>query len=198
MRLSPPRLEDAEALTDLHLDVEEAYAHLMPASVFAERRAGRDQRVERWRDIVAAGSSDNLLAWSTEGRLLGFSSTGPGRDSPDDRLPPLELMGLYVRAEVYGHGVGRALCAAAIGTAPAYLSEPIWIAQQFSMAALVASAAPDGAISVVVGAADSPNGLAAAMASGAATLAVPNDAVLPDAARRTSGAADERAARVRG
>ncbi|WP_207084354.1 hypothetical protein [Nocardioides sp. S5] len=50
MRLAPPRLEDAEALTDLHLGVwEEAYA--------------------------------GLMAWSTEGRLLGFSSTGPGRDS---------------------------------------------------------------------------------------------------------------------
>jgi len=122
VRLAPPRPEDAEALTDLHLDVwEEAYARLMPASVFAERRAGRAQRVERWRDIIAAGSSDNLLAWSTDGRLLGFSSTGPGRDSPDDGLPPLELMGLYVRAEVYGDGVGHALCTAAIGTAPAYL-----------------------------------------------------------------------------
>lgn len=78
------------------------------------------------------------------------------------------------------------------------------------MAALVAGAAPDGAISVVVGAEDvtrtkpspepylraaellgvrieqcvavedSSNGLASAMASGAATLAVPNDAVLPE------------------
>lgn len=78
------------------------------------------------------------------------------------------------------------------------------------MAALVAAAAPDGAISVVVGSEDvartkpspepylraaellgvsaadcvavedSPNGLAAAMASGATTIAVPNDAVLPE------------------
>jgi HAD superfamily hydrolase (TIGR01509 family) len=77
------------------------------------------------------------------------------------------------------------------------------------MAALVAAAAPDGAISVVVGSEDvartkpspepylraaellgvrapdcvavedSPNGLAAAIASGATTIAVPNDAVLP-------------------
>lgn len=93
MRIVPPNVEDAEALTDLHLHVwEEAYADLMPASVFAERRAGRAQRVERWRGIIAEGSSDNLLARSPEGRLLGFSSTGPGRDSPDDGLPPLELM----------------------------------------------------------------------------------------------------------
>jgi HAD superfamily hydrolase (TIGR01509 family) len=78
------------------------------------------------------------------------------------------------------------------------------------MAALVAAAAPDGAISVVVGSEDvtrtkpspepylraaellgvraedcvavedSPNGLAAAIASGAHTIAVPNDAVLPE------------------
>ncbi|TGN62820.1 HAD family phosphatase [Nocardioides eburneiflavus] len=77
------------------------------------------------------------------------------------------------------------------------------------MAALVAAAAPDGAISVVVGSEDvartkpspepylraaellgvrardcvavedSPNGLAAAIASGATTIAVPHDAVLP-------------------
>ena len=84
------------------------------------------------------------------------------------------------------------------------------------MAALVAGAAPDGAISVVVGTEDvtrtkpspepylraaellgvrieqcvavedSSNGLASAMASGAATLAVPNDAVLPDAGAFTT------------
>lgn len=79
------------------------------------------------------------------------------------------------------------------------------------MAELVAGAAPDGAISVVVGSEDvtrtkpspepylraaellgvrieqcvavedSPNGLVSAVASGAATVAVPNDAVLPEA-----------------
>ncbi len=122
MRLAPPRVEDAEALTDLHLDVwEDAYAGLMPAAVFAERRSRRAERVESWRGIIAAGSSANLLAWSADGRLLGFSSTGPGRDVPADGLPPLELMALYVRASSYGTGVGHALCEAAIGSAPAYL-----------------------------------------------------------------------------
>lgn len=122
MRILRPTVDDAEALTDLHLDVwDDAYADLMPASVFRERRADRAKRVDRWRGIIAAGSSANLLAWSPEGRLMGFSSTGPGRDSPDDGLPPLELMGLYVRAEVYGDGVGHALCEAAVGASPAYL-----------------------------------------------------------------------------
>ncbi len=121
VRISPARVEDAEQLADLHLDVwEEAYAGLMPASVFTERRRRRDERVASWSGIIAAGSSDNLLAWSPEGALLGFSSTGGGRD-PDEGLPPLELMALYVRASSYGTGVGHALLEAAIGDSPTYL-----------------------------------------------------------------------------
>ncbi len=54
LRISPARVEDAEALADLHLDVwEEAYADLMPASVFTERRARRAERVESWSTIIA-------------------------------------------------------------------------------------------------------------------------------------------------
>ena len=122
VRVVPARPADAEALADLHLDVwEEAYAGLMPASVFTGRRARRDERVASWRSIIEAGSSANLLAWAADGTLVGFSSTGPGRDDPDDGLPPLELMALYVRASVYGTGVGHALLTAAIGTADAYL-----------------------------------------------------------------------------
>jgi GNAT superfamily N-acetyltransferase len=121
VRIVPARVGDAEALTDLHLDVwEEAYADLMPASVFTDRRARRAERVATWSGIIANGSSDNLLAWSSDDRLLGFSSTGTGRD-PDDDLPPLELMALYVRASSYGIGLGHALLEAAIGSSPAYL-----------------------------------------------------------------------------
>jgi len=121
VRIAPARVGDAEALTDLHLDVwEEAYADLMPASVFTERRARRAERVASWRGIIASGSSDNLLAWSADSRLLGFSSTGTGRD-PDADLPPLELMALYVRASSYGIGLGHVLLDAALGSSPAYL-----------------------------------------------------------------------------
>ena len=121
VRIVPARVGDAEALTDLHLDVwEEAYADLMPASVFTDRRARRAERVATWTGIIADGSSDNLLAWSSDDRLLGFSSTGTGRD-PEDDLPPLELMALYVRASSYGIGLGHALLEAAIGSSPAYL-----------------------------------------------------------------------------
>lgn len=122
VRLARPRVEDAGALADLHLDVwEEAYAGLVPESVLVERRARRDEREASWAGIIARGSSDNLLAWSADGTLVGFSSTGPGRDDPAEGLPPLELMALYVRASVYGTGVGHALLTAAIGDADAYL-----------------------------------------------------------------------------
>lgn len=121
LRIASARVEDAEALTDLHLDVwEEAYAGLMPASVFTGRRTRRAERVESWRTIFESGSSANLLAWSGDG-LVGFSSTGSGRDDPADDLPPLELMALYVRASTYGTGVGFALLQEAIGAADAYL-----------------------------------------------------------------------------
>lgn len=120
MRIVPARVEDAEALTDLHLDVwDEAYAALVPAAILTERRARRAERVASWSGIIAAGSSANLLAWDGD-RLVGFSSTGGGRD-PDPGLPPLEVMALYVRASSYGTGVGFALLSEAIGPADAYL-----------------------------------------------------------------------------
>ena len=66
MRIVPARVEDAEALTDLHLDVwDEAYADLMPA--VRPRRAPRAPcraGGEGWSGIIANGSSDNLLAWA--------------------------------------------------------------------------------------------------------------------------------------
>ena len=122
MLIRPAVAEDAEALTDLHLDVwEEAYAGLMPDSIFVARRAARAARVERWRTNIATGPiSNSVLEGDQQGRLLGFTSAGPARDS-DPELPPLELSALYVRAEKYGEGLGLALLDAAIGSSAAYL-----------------------------------------------------------------------------
>ncbi|TQL68617.1 L-amino acid N-acyltransferase YncA [Nocardioides albertanoniae] len=114
--------DDAEALTDLHLDVwEEAYAGLMPDRIFVERRAQRRTRIERWRTNIETGPiSNTVLEADQPGRLIGFASAGPARDD-DSELPPLELSALYVRAETYGAGLGYALLEAAIGRAAAYL-----------------------------------------------------------------------------
>ncbi|NGN94917.1 GNAT family N-acetyltransferase [Nocardioides sp. KC13] len=114
--------DDAEALTDLHLDVwEEAYAGLMPDSIFVERRSERATRIDRWRTNLGTGPFSTLVAEADEpGRLLGFASAGPGRDT-ETGLPQLELSALYVRAESYGTGLGHRLLSAAIGSAAAYL-----------------------------------------------------------------------------
>lgn len=115
-------LDDAEALTDLHLDVwEEAYAGLMPDEIFAVRRAQRTERIKRWRSNIETGPISNWVLEPDEpGRLLGFACAGPGRDD-DPGLPPLELSALYVRAEKYGAGLGHALLRAVIEDAAAYL-----------------------------------------------------------------------------
>ncbi|GGU33795.1 GNAT family N-acetyltransferase [Nocardioides albus] len=115
-------VDDAEALTDLHLDVwEEAYAGLMPDSIFVERRAQRAARIDRWRTNIETGPISSLVVEDDEpGRLLGFAGAGPARDDVPD-LPRLELTALYVRAERYGTGLGHAMLQQAIGSAAAYL-----------------------------------------------------------------------------
>ena len=119
--IRPAVVADAAALTDLHLDVwDEAYGELVGADVLTARRAERETRVERWTQILTVGTNQSLLAVEG-GRLLGFASTGAGRDPREPGLPTWELMALYVRREVYGTGVGHALLTAAIGDVAAYL-----------------------------------------------------------------------------
>ncbi len=123
MLIRPAAVRDAEALTDLHLDVwEETYGDLIAVDILQDRRKSRSDRIARWRQIIPQPESQTLLAWEDDrSRLLGFAGTGPGRDEPQAGLPDLEVWALYVRAEVYGRGVGYALLNEAIGTAAAYL-----------------------------------------------------------------------------
>lgn len=122
MRIRPTTPADAEALTDLHLDVwEEAYTGLISDAILSERRAKRAARLDSWRGILAHYTNTQLIATDDDGRLIGFATAGPGRDESAEDLPDREVWALYVRAEVYGTGVGHALLDAAIGDAPAYL-----------------------------------------------------------------------------
>ena len=122
VHIRPTALEDAEALTDLHLDVwEEAYTGLIDADILTERRARRSARLDSWRKILTGYTNTQLVAEENGGRLLGFASVDSGRDEPSPGLPKREVMALYVRAETYGTGVGYALLKAAIGDEAAYL-----------------------------------------------------------------------------
>lgn len=120
--IRPARPEDAAALTDLHLDVwDEAYTGLIASEVLAARRVDPEARAQRWRENIATTSNTVLVAEGTGERLLGFAIAGAVRDEPAGGLPERELMALYVRAEVYGTGLGHALLRAAIGDGPASL-----------------------------------------------------------------------------
>lgn len=109
---------DAEALAHLHLDVwDDAYTGLMPQSILDDRRDETQARVERWRTILG-GSHGTLVAEDDDG-LVGFASTGPGRDADVDT--ELELWALYVRARLWGSGLGYVLFREAVGDRAAYL-----------------------------------------------------------------------------
>lgn len=110
---------EAEQLVDLHEACwREAYAGLLPTAtidaVFADRTAAVARRREHLADPAAP-------TWVVErdGSLVGFATAGPARhaDAPAD----VELRAIYARASVWGTGVGRALLAASVGDAAAYL-----------------------------------------------------------------------------
>lgn len=119
--IRPAAAGDAEALGHLHVDVwEDAYTGLMDDSVLEGRRANVEARVERWRDILS-GEHRTLVAVAPDGGLVGFTSSGPGRDNDLAPELDLELWALYVRAAWWGTGIGYALLREAIGDRAAYL-----------------------------------------------------------------------------
>ncbi|MCQ1956160.1 GNAT family N-acetyltransferase [Arthrobacter sp. zg-Y826] len=117
---------DAEDFVSVHLQSwRESYAHVLGDEVFQRREADRSAAVEHRRAALAEQAVDpairNWLAHSEDGRLLGFASAGPARDSDAD--VPLELWSIYILAEAYGKGVGQALLEHAVETEPAY----VWV-----------------------------------------------------------------------
>ena len=110
--------EDAERLTDLHLDCwDDAYTGLIDQRFLDERRTDVPSRVEKWRRILA--ENDNTLVAEGPDGLIGFVSSGPGRDNDVDT--DTELWALYVRAGHWGEGVGYTLLETAIDDRAAYL-----------------------------------------------------------------------------
>lgn len=107
---------DAEALVELHLDCwDDAYTGLIPQQILDARRTNVPARVERWRGILAQGTTH--VACRDE-VLIGFVSAGPGRgEAPVE----LEVQALYVRGPSWGSGVGHALLETSVGDRPAYL-----------------------------------------------------------------------------
>ncbi len=109
---------DADPLGRCHLACwREAYTGMVPQDRLDVVLAAVDERIERWRRIIADFPAQ-LLADSA-GEIVGFAAAGASRDP--DLGPPLELYALYVRQAYWGTGVGHRLLTAAIGDAPASL-----------------------------------------------------------------------------
>jgi len=111
---------DADALAHLHLDVwDDAYSGLIPQQILDDRRAAVDERVERWRGILAQDNPP-WIADVPDGPI-GFATAGAARDNDLDLDIGVELWSLYVRKQWWGTGVGYALFEVAVGDRAAYL-----------------------------------------------------------------------------
>lgn len=109
---------DAEGLGRCHLACwREAYTGLVDADRLDAVLTRLDERVERWRRILAEPAGQ-LLA-EHDGEVVGFASAGPGRDADLDL--GTELYALYVRQVWWGSGLGHRLLQSALGEEDAYL-----------------------------------------------------------------------------
>ncbi|MET4902456.1 GNAT family N-acetyltransferase [Paenarthrobacter sp. CC6] len=117
--LRPATVDDARAMAVMHLQSwRESYGRLLPDEFFAKQEAGLPQRIDKYRESIAAGHA-RMLAFGPDGDLVGLGAAGQGND--EDRPCDTELFMLYTLERIHGRGVGQALVDALIGDAPAYL-----------------------------------------------------------------------------
>ena len=110
MSVRDARLEDAEAIADVHVRAwQGAYGH-----VFAAEKLGGisvERRVVGWRrQLDEPQPRTHVLVAEDELGVRGFASCGPAED--DVGLG--ELYAIYVLPEAWGAGHGRALMAAVL------------------------------------------------------------------------------------
>lgn len=117
--IRPATVEDVEEMAIMHLQSwRESYGQLMPPEFFAKQEAALPDRIERYRESIAAGHS-RMLAHGPDGDLVGIGAAGSGSD--EDKPCDMELFMLYTLERIHGRGVGQALVDALIGDGPAYL-----------------------------------------------------------------------------
>ena len=97
---------DAGAVAAVQVDSwRAAYVGLLPDAVLDGLSLGHKTR--GWARVLGEGSQYVVVAESG-GRIVGFASSGPGRDADLDRTTG-QLITLYVVPGAWGTGVGRAL-----------------------------------------------------------------------------------------
>ncbi|MBP2415666.1 GNAT family N-acetyltransferase [Microlunatus capsulatus] len=123
----PARPDDAGALGRCHLACwDEAYTGLVDGPGFRAALTRVDERVERWRRVLAGPHGTVVAVVAGEGagdaadeQVVGFASAGPQRDEDVDL--PRELYALYVRRARWGTGLGHRLLQTVVGDDPCSL-----------------------------------------------------------------------------
>lgn len=112
MLIRPAVREDAPDLARVHVaSWRAAYRGIMPDAVLDE--LSEEAFEARWRQSVEQAQRSTLVG-EVGGQVIGFASTGPSRDADAVPLHTGELYGLYLDPRVWGQGMGRALCNAAL------------------------------------------------------------------------------------
>lgn len=116
MTVRPAKADDARAIAEVHVGTwQAAYRGIVPDDFLDALDVA--QRAEAWSKTLAHTDPDwpgmQTSVAVLDGRVLGFASIGPTRD--DDSTPATgELYAIYVDADHWDSGAGKALMIAAI------------------------------------------------------------------------------------
>jgi L-amino acid N-acyltransferase YncA len=103
--------DDAAGIAEVHVrSWQAAYRDLIPDDFLAGLDDTIERRATQWAGAVADPHLDVLVA--TDGGIVGFALTSPGRDG--DLGDHGELQTLYTVERVWGSGLGHALHEAAM------------------------------------------------------------------------------------
>ncbi len=103
------RIEDAGDIAWVHIrSWQQAYRELMPGDYLTSLEATQPRREAFWRQSIEQENEAVFVA-EVEGRVVGWIVVSPSRDEDANPGETGEVQALYVLAEHWGIGVGRAL-----------------------------------------------------------------------------------------
>jgi len=127
VRLAIPA--DAEAVSHVHVEAwRVAYAGLLPSALLASLDVER--RLAYWSQELMTPQTPGNMAWVLEvdGIVVGFANLGPCRDADRQQSGDWELFAIYLLADQWGRGRGRALALTALQAVPEHCTSlTLWV-----------------------------------------------------------------------
>ena len=125
MSLRDARLEDAEAIANVHVRTwQGAYGHIFPAEKLAAISV--EAWTRHWRQwLTDPVPGTHRLVVEDEDGIRGFASAGPAGDEPGSG----EVYAIYVLPEAWGSGHGRELMTAILDRlrGEGYADAVLWV-----------------------------------------------------------------------